>query len=92
MAAGASAVKVPLRLPTVWPVPGPGPARAVVYGLEGVRPAIELVDLAAGQIVWRAVAACDGPALRALAVELAAATDRRAVERLLAALPPTSDA
>ena len=61
MAAGASAVKVPLRLPTVWPVPGPGPARAVVYGLEGVRPAIELVDLAAGQIVWRAVAACDGP-------------------------------
>jgi len=38
------------------------------------------------------VAACDGPALRALAVELAAATDRRAVERLLAALPPTCDA
>ena len=39
------------------------------------------------------VAGCDELArLRALAIELAAATDQSAVERLLAALPPTCDA
>lgn len=54
-------VKFPLRLATAWPVPGKGPARAVNYGMEGARPAIELVDIDAGRVVWRDPTACDGP-------------------------------
>jgi hypothetical protein len=50
----------PLRLATPFPVPGEGPARAIVYGLEGVRPAIELIELDAGRALWRS-AACAGP-------------------------------
>ncbi|MEO7091802.1 MAG: hypothetical protein ABI175_01045, partial [Polyangiales bacterium] len=38
-------VRFPLRLVTPWPVPGKGPARAVNYGMEGARPAIEMVDI-----------------------------------------------
>ncbi|MBL0219684.1 MAG: hypothetical protein IPQ07_38190 [Myxococcales bacterium] len=53
--------KVPLRLATPWTVPGAGPARAVIYGLEGARPAIELVDIDQGRVVWRDPTACDGP-------------------------------
>lgn len=54
-------VRFPLRLPTPWAVPGRGPARAVIYGMEGVRPAIELVDVDAGRVLWRDASACDGP-------------------------------
>jgi hypothetical protein len=51
----------PLRLPTPWPVPGDGPARAIVYGLVDGRHAIELVDVDAGRIVWRDTTACAAP-------------------------------
>ena len=41
----------PLQLPTAWPVPGT--ARAVVYGQDGGKPAIELVDIDRGTVLWR---------------------------------------
>ncbi|MBS1121266.1 MAG: hypothetical protein H6Q90_3494 [Deltaproteobacteria bacterium] len=56
----AGEAKVPLRLPTPWPVPGAGPARAVVSGHEGARSAIELVDIDRGQVLWRDTQACAG--------------------------------
>ena len=40
-----------LALPTVWPVPGT--AHAVVYGQDGGKPALELVDVDKGTILWR---------------------------------------
>lgn len=54
-------VRVPLRQGTPWAVPGGSQARAVVYGLEGVRTAIELIEVDAGRVVWRDTAACAGP-------------------------------
>ena len=54
-------VTFPLRLPTPWAVPGPGPARAAIYGTLGERPAVELVDIDAGRVLWRDPTACDGP-------------------------------
>ncbi|HEY5920042.1 MAG TPA: hypothetical protein VIV11_00165 [Kofleriaceae bacterium] len=54
-------VSVPLRLPTPWTVPGEGPARAVVYGLAGTAPAVELIDIDAGKIVWRDTTECAAP-------------------------------
>lgn len=54
-------VKFPLRLPTPWAVPGNGPARAVNYGMVGERPAIEVVEIDAGRVVWRDPTACEGP-------------------------------
>lgn len=47
-----------LYLPTPWGIPGDGPARAAVSGLEGDRPAVELVDVDAGRVVWREREAC----------------------------------
>ncbi len=52
---------IPLHLPTPWAVPGKGPARAIVYGLEHERPAIELIEIDQGRVVWRDVANCRGP-------------------------------
>jgi hypothetical protein len=46
---GASAS--PLRMPTAWPVPGTH--RAVVYGLDTGRSAIDLVDVDKGVQLWR---------------------------------------
>lgn len=54
-------VNVPLRLVTPWVVPGDGPARAVLYGHEGVRAAVELVEVDRGKVVWRDAQACTGP-------------------------------
>ncbi len=54
-------VTVPLRLPTPWAVPGDGPARAIVYGLAGDAPAVELIDVDAGKILWRDTTECAGP-------------------------------
>ena len=54
-------VKFPLRLPTPWTVPGPGPARAAIYGTLGDRPAIEVIEIDAGRVMWRDPTACDGP-------------------------------
>ena len=52
---------VPLRLPTPWSVPGEGAARAAVYGLAGAAPAVELIDIDAGKILWRDTTECAGP-------------------------------
>jgi hypothetical protein len=70
----------PLRRPTAWPVPGS--PRAVVYGLDGGKPAIELVDVDRGTISWRvgnaapvvgvtdkAIVATDAHATRGLALD-----------------------
>ncbi|HEX5062544.1 MAG TPA: hypothetical protein VFV99_24395 [Kofleriaceae bacterium] len=54
-------VTVPLRLPTPWAVPGEGPARAVVYGTVGDAPAVEMIDIDAGKILWRDTTECAGP-------------------------------
>jgi hypothetical protein len=54
-------VRFPLRQPTPWTVPGDGPARAVIFGLEGVTPAIEVIDVDGGQVLWRDTKQCAGP-------------------------------
>ena len=41
----------PLYKPTAWPVPGT--AHAVVYGLDNGKPALELVDIDRGLVLWR---------------------------------------
>jgi outer membrane protein assembly factor BamB len=58
---GISGTGVPLRLPTPWTVPGDGPARAAVYGLAGDRPAVELIDVDAGKVLWSDTTACAAP-------------------------------
>ena len=72
----------PLRLPTPWAVPGKGPARAAVYGNLGDRPAIELIDVDAGRVLWRDPTACDGPIVGVTedAIVCAAATGTRGVK------------
>lgn len=54
------AVRVALRSATPTAVPG-GAARAVLYGVEGVKSAIDLVDVDAGKVLWRDTTACTGP-------------------------------
>jgi len=54
------APRSPLRLVTPFPVPGAGPARAILYGLDGAQSAIELVELDTGRVAWR-TRACAGP-------------------------------
>ena len=54
-------VRFPLHAPTPWRVPGDGPARAVIYGLEGIKPAVEMIEIDAGRVVWRDTASCPGP-------------------------------
>ncbi len=56
------AAGAPLRLATPFPVPGDGPARAIVYGLDGAETAIELIELDAGGVAWR-TKACLGPVI-----------------------------
>ena len=50
-----------LKLATPWAVPGDGPARAIVYGLDGDKPAVELIDVDKGTIAWRDATTCAGP-------------------------------
>ncbi|MBA2538841.1 MAG: hypothetical protein H0V17_04335, partial [Deltaproteobacteria bacterium] len=57
--------KVALRETAVWSVPGE-PARAAVFGLEGTQPAIELIDVDAGRVLWRRTA-CVEPIVRVTA-------------------------
>jgi hypothetical protein len=51
----------PLRMPTPWAVPGDGPGRAVIYGLDQGRHAVELIDVDAGIVQWRDTKACGAP-------------------------------
>jgi hypothetical protein len=78
----------PLRLATTWAVPGAGPARAIVYGLEaghagsgGDKPAIELVDIDRGLVMWRDTATCAGPVVGVTA-EAIVCTDARGTRAL----------
>ena len=54
-------MRVPLFRPTAWSVPGIGPARAIVYGYEGLKAAVELIDVEGGRLVWRETATCAAP-------------------------------
>ena len=71
----APGVQAPLHLPTAWPVAGPvaGPvsgndaARAIVFGSEGERPAVELIDVDRGKLLWRDHAVCAAPVVGATA-------------------------
>ncbi len=54
--------KVPLRDAVPWSVPGE-PARAVIYGLEGIQSAIELVEIDSGNHLWRHSTACLEPVI-----------------------------
>jgi len=78
---GIEGTGAPLRRPTVWSVPGDGPARAVVYGSLEDKAAIELVDIDAGRVVWRDTKLCTGPVVgvTATAIVCADATGVRAV-------------
>jgi hypothetical protein len=60
-AAGPDAGLAALHLATAWPIPGEGPARAVIYGSDGDRGALELVDIDAGRVMWRDRATCAAP-------------------------------
>ncbi|MEO8704121.1 MAG: hypothetical protein ABI867_28980 [Kofleriaceae bacterium] len=72
---------VPLRAPMLWSVPGAGPARAIVFGFEGVRPAVELLDLDAGRVVWRDTATCTGPVV-AVVENLVICADAKGIRTL----------
>jgi hypothetical protein len=80
-AGGIAQVPAPLRLATAWPIPGGGPARAVVYGSEGDRAAIELVEIDLGRVAWRDAAGCAAPVVGATseAIVCADANGTRAV-------------
>src|SRR5438046_8444 len=52
------AAERPLRLVTPWTVPGDGAARAIVYGLDRDKPAIELIDIDRGRVAWRDTTTC----------------------------------
>jgi hypothetical protein len=71
----------PLHLARAWSVPGDGPARGVVYGSEGDHPAIELVEVDTGRVVWRDVTICAAPIVgtTAEAIVCADASGTRAI-------------
>src|SRR4051812_26513296 len=56
-----------LHLPAAFAVPGDGPARAVLFGTEGDRPAIDLVEIDSGRVVWRDEVLCAAPVVGATA-------------------------
>lgn len=56
----AGAVGAPLHLVTPFSIPGDGPARAILYGVDGAQSAIELVEIDAGRVAWRSKD-CTGP-------------------------------
>jgi hypothetical protein len=51
----------PLHLATAFAVPGDGPARAALFGWDGSRPAIDLVEVDRGRIAWRDRERCAAP-------------------------------
>jgi outer membrane protein assembly factor BamB len=72
----------PLRLPTVWAVPGDGPARAIVYGNVAGTQAIELVEIDTGIVRWRDTVHCAAPVVGVTAEVVVCADGRgtRAVD------------
>lgn len=65
--AGSATGLAPLHLAMTWTVPGDGPAHAVAFGSEGDHPAIELVDIDRGRVVWRDAKICAAPIVGATA-------------------------
>jgi hypothetical protein len=61
IASGPGFQLAPLHLAAAWPVPGDGPARAVVVGFDGDAAAVELVDIDGGRVVWRDATSCAAP-------------------------------
>lgn len=57
---GVAGELAPLRDPVPWPVPG-REGRAIVYGRDGDRPALELIDVETGVLTWRRHDACVEP-------------------------------
>ena len=51
----------PLHLAAGFAVPGDGPARAVLSGTEDDHPAIDLVEVDSGRVVWRDRTGCAAP-------------------------------
>jgi outer membrane protein assembly factor BamB len=72
---------VALRLPAGFAVPGDGPARAVVFGSEGDHPAIELIEVDSGRVMWRDRTRCAAPivGITAEAIVCADAAGTRAI-------------
>jgi hypothetical protein len=71
----------PLHQPAGFAVPGDGPARAVVFGTEGEHPAIDLVEVDTGRVVWRDRTVCAAPVVgtTAAAIVCADASGTRAI-------------
>jgi hypothetical protein len=63
--AGIDPSLAPLDVAMAWPIPGDGPALAAIYGRDGDRAAIDLIELDAGRAVWRDAIACAGPIVAA---------------------------
>jgi hypothetical protein len=72
---------VPLTLPTPWTVPGDGPARAILSGFERGKPAVELVEIDAGRVVWRDTTICAGPVV-AVTAEVVVCSDDKGTRSL----------
>jgi len=75
LAAPGTAPVVPLRRPTLWTVPGDGPARGVAFGYQGIEPAIELIDVDRGAVIWRR-AACVEPVIGVTATTIVCGGDK----------------
>ncbi len=67
LVAPGSGPLAPLHLAIGFAVPGDGPARAVLFGTEGDHPAIDLVEVDSGRVVWRDRTVCAAPVVGATA-------------------------
>src|SRR5262245_59300060 len=66
----------PLALPAAFAVPGDGPARAVLFGSDDGQPAIELVEIDRGRVMWRDRTACAAPVVGVIAEAIVCADAR----------------
>ena len=53
-------ITTPLLLPTVWQLPSARPLAAIA-GLDGGLPQVELLDIDAGEVLWRDRTTCTAP-------------------------------
>ncbi|HEX2688301.1 MAG TPA: PQQ-binding-like beta-propeller repeat protein [Kofleriaceae bacterium] len=79
--ASAAGELAPLYLAAPFAVPGDGPARAVLHGIEGDHAATELVDIDTGHVLWRDRETCAAPVVgvAAQAIVCADASGTRAI-------------
>lgn len=73
---GPAGALTPLALAAVVAVPGDGPARAVLSGSDDHRPAVDLVDVDRGRVVWRDRTACAATVVGATAGAIVCADAR----------------